>query len=284
MSPNSTSRTSIFRRGLVVLATAATLLAGGLVAAPAAQAALQLVDTSKRDGTVVTTRMNAGGALIEANMGTKKVNPVRFSYDVDLGWTGGKLRAFDGVVTLQQVGAKRVRTYPVTVDADGDRHQRISLPVTISPGAYRVGIEFAAAVERPDGTLNLHRVDVDNAKKILVQRQTRTTAKITNPKAADGRPSRITGQVQAIRVSRDGSFSWSTLRSGTVRLSFDSDGPYAGSKKPVHVRDLTIRRNGEFSTVVRARQGWWELGYAGANRLARDLIVLPQGDHSGCGC
>lgn len=280
MSPNSTSRTSIFRRGLVVLATAATLLAGGLVTAPAAQAALPLVDTSKRDGTVVTTRMFT--ATTDITAAGKKLEPVFLWYDVKLGWTGGKLRAFDGEVTLQRVGTSGVRRIPITLDADGYQKTRVTLPGTIAPGFYHVGIEFTAAVERPDGTLNLHRVDVDNVKKHSIRRQTQIQAEITNPEATDGRPSRITGQVKALRVGRDGSISWSTLRGGTVSLSYDPDGPLEYDKKTRHIRDLTIRRNGTFSTVVPAREGSWELRYGGNHWLDRGLSYVP--NRGGCGC
>lgn len=92
-----------------------------------------------RDGTVVTTRMHAFSSLIEASRTTGRVDPVTFTYGVDLGRTGGDLRAFDGVVTLQQAGATTVRRYPATVHAHGVRREQISLPATLPPGFYRVG-------------------------------------------------------------------------------------------------------------------------------------------------
>jgi hypothetical protein len=280
MSLPSTSRTSLFRRGLVALATATTLLAGGLVAAPAAQAALPLVDTSERDGTVVTTRMFTATTNISA-VG-KKLEPVFLWYDIKLGWTGGKFRAFDGEVTLQRVGASGVRRIPVTLDADGYQKKRITLPGTISPGFYHVGIEFTAAVERPDGKLNLHRVDVNSVKKHSIRRDTWIKAEITNPEATDGRASRITGSVRALRLSRDGNVSWSTLREGAVHLSYDPDGPWEDDKKVVYVRKLTIGPDGKFSTVVPAREGTWELRYRGSDWLHGSLTDVPNG--GGCGC
>ena len=280
MSLHSTSRTSSFRRGLVALAAGATLLAGGLVAAPAAQAALPLVDTSKRDGTVVTTRMSTDTTDISVVGNT--LEPVFLWYDVKLGWTGGTLRAFEGEVTLQRVGAPGVRRIPVTVDADGFQQRRITLPGTISPGFYRVGIEFTAAVERPDGTLNLHRIDLDDVKKHSIRRETGIRAEITNSEATDGRPSRITGSVRALGLSRDGDISWSTLRGGTVRLAYDPDGSLPGTEPSVHVRDLTIRPNGKFSTVVPAREGAWEIRYGGNHWLDRSFTSVP--DRGGCGC
>lgn len=218
MSLHSTSRTSSFRRGLVALAAGATLLAGGLVAAPAAQAALPLVDTSKRDGTVVTTRMSTDTTDISVVGNT--LEPVFLWYDVKLGWTGG--------------------------------------------------------------TLNLHRIDLDDVKKHSIRRETRIRAEITNPEATDGRPSRITGSVRALGLSRDGDISWSTLRGGTVRLAYDPDGSLPGTEPSVHVRDLTIRPNGKFSTVVPAREGAWEIRYGGNHWLDRSFTSVP--DRGGCGC
>lgn len=87
-----------------------------------------------RDGTVVTTRMHAFSSLIEASRTTGRVDPVTFTYGADLGRTGGDLRAFDGVVTLQQAGATTVRRYPATVHAHGVRREQISLPATL-PGS-----------------------------------------------------------------------------------------------------------------------------------------------------
>jgi hypothetical protein len=283
MSLHSTSRGSTLRQGLVVLATAATLLAGGLVAAPAAQAA-PVVDTSERAGTAVTTRMNAKGGLISGNPETDFVSPGSFRYWVDLGWTGGELDAFDGVVTLQRVGATQVRRFPVTLDAQGDRTRRIDLPATLTPGSYRVGIEFTATVQRPDGQLIAHEVDVNNAKTVPILAETRIEASITNPTDTDGRPSRIRGKVSAIHVGDNGDVTWERLRSGTVRLSFDPDGPYTGSEKPVHVRDVSIGSLGWFTTTVPARQGWWPLDYAGTDRNAGTVLNLRQGEHEGCGC
>ena len=284
MTLPSTSRTSIYRRGLVSLAAAATLLAGGLVAAPAAQAT-PLVDTSERDGTVVTTRMSANGAFVGANEETKKVNPVRFSYSVDLDWTGGTLRSVrrgDHAPADRCDARTRVPVHrehgrdPAPAGAAARVHRAGRLP-----RRYRVRRSGGAPRRDAQGS---PVADVDNARTVTVQRQTEIRAKLSNPDATDGRPSRITGRVQALQVSRDGSFSWTTLDRGTVALSFDPDGPYSGSEEPVHLRDLRIRPAGTFSTTVDARQGWWGLDYAGSNGLADTWRGLPQGDHSGCGC
>lgn len=283
MSLPSTSRTSLVRRGLVALATSATLLAGGLVAAPAAQA-IPLVDTDERDGTVVKTRMQAGGSLINGDTRTNELYPVVFRYKVDLSWTGGKLRAFDGVVTLQRVGGSHVRRYPVAVDRHGNAGDTVRLPGRINPGFYRVGIEFTAALQQPDGEVNRHRVDVNDAETVSIRRATQFKASITNPKATDGRPSRVSGKVRALGIAADGDLSWVTVHSGTVHLSYDPDGPWEYDKKNVYVRAMTIARDGTFSTVVPAKDRWWKLTYAGNDRFARNLSWLPQGDHEGCGC
>ena len=62
MSLHSTSRTSLFRRGLVAVATATTLLAGGLVVAPAAQASSPPVVT----GAISTQETDGRPARITA--------------------------------------------------------------------------------------------------------------------------------------------------------------------------------------------------------------------------
>jgi hypothetical protein len=266
----------------VALATAATLLAGGLVAAPAAQA-VPLVDTDERDGTVVTTRMQAAGDLIYGNTKSDTLYPVTFGYKVDLGWTGGTLRTFDGEVTLQKVGGTHVRRYPITVNAHGNTSDTVRLPGTINPGFYRVGIEFTAAVQRPDGQVNRHRVNVNNAETVSIRRQTEFRASIANPKATDGRPSRISGKVLALSINGD-NLTWTTVRSGIVHLSYDPDGPWASDKKNVYVRELRIARDGTFTTVVPAHDRWWKITYAGNDRFADVYTWLPQGDHEGCGC
>lgn len=283
MSLHSTSRSSIFGRVLVAVATAATLLAGGLVAAPAAQAT-PLVDTSERGGTVVTTRMQAKGSTITGNVETDKLYPAHVSYWVNLDWTGGELQAFDGVVTLQRAGARQVRTFPLTVGAAGDRSRRIELPGTITPGSYRVGIEFTATVERRDGQLVEHTVDVNNAKTVPVQRWSMIEASISNPTATDGRTSRIKGRVLVLGIADDGDLTWDPMQSGTVRLSYDPDGPWADGAREVFVRDLTVSAAGTFFTRVAARDRWWKLAYAGTSQYADSVKWLPQGDHSGCGC
>lgn len=284
MSLQSTSRSSTFRRGLVVLATAATLLAGGLVAAPAAQAT-PVVDTSERDGTVVTTRMQARGSVITGNTETDKLYPASFQYWVDLDWTGGELREFDGVVTLQRAGARQVRRFPVTLNTDGFRTSKITLPGTINPGSYRVGIEFTATVERPDGRLIVHTVDVNKAKIVPIRRWTMIEASITNPTATDGRTSRIRGKVLVLSIGDDGDLFWSTMRSGSVHLAYDPDGPWADEEFEVYVRKLDIgEAYGYFSTLVPARDRWWKVTYSGTDQFADSVKWLPQGDHSGCGC
>jgi hypothetical protein len=283
MSLPSTSRTSLFRRGLVALATAATILATGLVAAPAAQAALPLIDASERGGTVITTRMNAVGATISGNAATNKLDPVKFWYDLDLRWTGGELRSFDGVITLQGDGATHVRRFPLTLDADGDRFKTVRLPGRITPGTYHVGIEFTAALERPDGRLVLHNVDVDKAKKVLIRRDTRFRGEITNPTATDGRSSRITGQFQWLRIGSDGDLWWSPVRNTTVRLYHDVG--VHGSGNEVFVRTLTVGPGGNLSTVVPAREGAWILKYAGNGHAIPRHGWIAQGSMGGgCGC
>jgi hypothetical protein len=267
----------------VALATAATLLATGLVAAPAAQAG-PVVDTSEHDGTVITTRMNAKGTTIYGDVDTDEISRVRVRYWVDLEWTGGELQAFEGVVTLQRAGARQVRTYPVTLDTNGDRSKWIELPGTVTPGSYRMGIEFTAAVERPDGRVIEHTVDVNNGRTIPVRRQTMIQAVISNPTETDGRPSRISGRVRALSVADDGDVYWSTLTNGTVSLSYDPDGPWEDGESDVFVRNLTSGSQGWFQTGVLARDRWWYVTFAGSTQWAPDKLWLPQGDHSGCGC
>jgi hypothetical protein len=268
----------------VVFATAATLLAGGLVAAPAAQAT-PLVDTSERGGTVVTTRMQAKGSVITGNVKTDQLKPAYVSYWVNLDWTGGELQAFDGVVTLQRAGARQVRTFPLTLDADGDRSRRIRLPGTINPGSYRVGIEFTATVERPDGRLIVHTVDVNNSKTVPIRRWSMVEASISNPTATDGRASRIKGRVLVLGIADDGDLTWDRMQGGTVRLSYDPDGPWEDGARDVVVRNLSVSEaHGTFFTRVAARDRWWKLTYAGTRHYAGSTNWAPQGDHSGCGC
>ncbi|WP_423462758.1 hypothetical protein ACO229_21610 [Promicromonospora sp. MS192] len=274
-----------WRQGLTALVAAVVLLVTALVVAPAAQAALPLVDASERDGTVVTTRMTAAGATIAGNAATDRIEPVTFWYELDLRWTGGELRSFDGEVTLQGVGATHVRRYPVTLDADGDRFAKIRLPNRVTPGFYAVGIEYTAAVERPDGKLVLHHVEVDRAKKISVRRDVRFQGEITNPRATDGRPSRITGQFQWLRISGDGDLSWSPVRNTTVRLYRDPDGIFEDEREPVFVRTLTAGPGGNISTVVPAREGAWQLRYAGNDwTVPRYGVILQGRSGGGCGC
>ncbi|MFI8525252.1 hypothetical protein ACIGB8_12445 [Promicromonospora sukumoe] len=285
MSQHRTSRTALLRRGLVALATATTLLAGGLVVAPSAQA-VPVVDLDSRGGTVVKTRMDAWGSVIEGDVTTDKLSAAKVRYEIDLDWSGGKLSVsdFDGVVTLQRVGAKQVRQFPVTVDRDGKRSGTIKLPGTLTPGSYRVGIEFTARVKRPDGRSMWHRVDVNNAETVSVRRETVLDASITNPRATDGRSSRITGRVRALSVSADGDVYWSTLRSGTVQLSYYPGGLFRNEAEPVSVRPLTIDRHGKFTTVVPARDRIWVLDYAGTKQLNPDGRFVVQGPERSCGC
>ena len=267
MSLHSTSRTSILRRGLVALATATTLLATGLVVAPAAQAG-PIVDTSERGGTVITTRMNGKGATIYGDAETDEVSAAKVQYWVDLDWTGGDLQAFEGEITLQRAGARQVRRYPVTLDENGDRTQRIVLPGTVTPGSYRVGIEFTAEVARPDGEVVEHSVDVNNGRTVPVRVVSEVEGRITNPKATDGRPSRITGRVRVLSIDAEAR----------------PDGPWEDGKSDVFVRKLNIGPKGWFSTGVLARDRWWYVSYAGNTQFDDSKIWLPQGDHEGCGC
>lgn len=274
-----------WRRGLTALAAAAALLAATFVTAPTAQAALPLVDASERAGTVVTTRMTAAGATITGNAATDRLEPVEFWYELDLRWTGGELRSFDGEVTLQKAGSAHVRHYPVTLDADGDRYRTVRLPGRIAPGFYHVGVEYTAVVERPDGRLVPHHVDVDRAKKVSVRRDVRFQGEITHPRATDGRPSRITAQFQWLRISGDGDLSWSPARNTTVRLYHDPDGAFEDGREPVFLRTLTAGPGGNVSTVVPAREGAWELRYAGNDWTVPRHGVIHQGsDGGGCGC
>ena len=283
MSLHSTSRTSILRRGLVALATTTTLLATGLVVAPAAQAG-PIVDTSERGGTVITTRMNGKGATIRGDAETDEVSAAKVQYWVDLDWTGGDLQAFEGEITLQRAGARQVRRYPVTLDENGDRTQRIVLPGTVTPGSYRVGIEFTAEVERPDGEVVEHSVDVNNGRTVPVRRVYDVEGRITNPKATDGRPSRITGRVRVLSIADDGDVYWSSLQGGHVSVYYDPDGPWEDAKSDVFVRKLNIGPKGWFSTGVLARDRWWYVSYEGNTYYGDSKIWLPQGDHEGCGC
>jgi hypothetical protein len=284
MTQLSTSRTSILRRGLVAVAAAGFFVAG-LVVAPVAQAALPLVDASERDDTVITTRMNANGETITGSVTTNRLDPVDFVYQLDLRWTGGKLRAFDGVVTLQGVDATKVRRFPVTLDADGDSTEKVPLPGRITPGRYHVGIEYTAAVERPDGRLVLHHVDVDQAKKVSIRRDVHFEGEITHPTATDGRPSRITAQFESLHISRAGDLSWSPVRNTEVRLYHDPDGHLEFEEEPVFVRTLTVGPDGNISTVVPAREGAWELRYAGSDQAVRRHGAIEQGSGGGgCGC
>ncbi|MGI5188801.1 hypothetical protein ACQEVI_11750 [Promicromonospora sp. CA-289599] len=261
------------------------LFVAGLVVSPVAQAALPLVDASERHGTVITTRMNANGETITGNVAANRLDPVDFVYELDLHLTGGKLRAFDGVVTLQGVDATRVRRFPVTLNADGDRTEKVPLPGRITPGFYRVGIEYTAAVERPDGRLVLHHVDVDQAKKVSIRRDVHFQGEITHPTATDGRPSRITAQFESLRISRAGDLSWGPVRNAEVRLYHDPDGHLEFEEEPVFVRTLTVGPDGTISTVVPAREGSWELRYAGSDQTVRRHGAIPQGSGGGgCGC
>ncbi len=132
-------------------------------------------------------------------------------------------------------------------------------------------------------TLNRHRVNVNNAETVSIRRASQVQASITSPTATDGRPSRITGKVRGLRIGDDGDLSWRSLGSGTVYLSYDPNGPWEAGKN-VFVRELTIGSDGTFTTVVPAHQRWWKLTYPGSDRFVDNYTLVPQGDHSGCGC
>ncbi|PUB28866.1 hypothetical protein C8K30_103291 [Promicromonospora sp. AC04] len=284
MSLHSTSRTSVFRRGLVALAAATTLLAGGLVAAPAAQA-LPIVGTDRGDGTTLTARLFASGDIIRGDPNIPlDLQDVAFGYSIDLDAKGGRLQSVEVQVTLRKVGSTFVRRFPVRVNSDREERDHVYLPGTISPGYYWAGIEVSADVQRADGQVNHHKIDVDKGSSLSFKRWSKVDGSIRPRDAVDGRPARITATVRVLRVADDQSLSWRTVRSGTVLISFDADGPFSEKVKPEFVRRVDIPSDGQISTVVQSRKGWWKVTYPGTDRYAAYPEWIGQGVPEGCSC
>ncbi|MFC8796156.1 hypothetical protein ACFT2C_00340 [Promicromonospora sp. NPDC057138] len=282
MSLPSASRTSLFRRGLVALATATALLAGGLVTAPAVQA-LPIVGSDQGDGTTLTARLFASGGVIKGDPGFLDLQDVAFGYSVGLDTKGGELQSMTGQITLRKVGSTFVRRFPFRVNSDGVERDHVYLPGTIAPGYYWAGIEVSADVLRADGQVNHHEIDVDKGSSISFKRWTKIDASIRPRDAVDGEPARITATVRVLRVADDESLSWRTIRSGTALISFDPDGPFVDKAKREFVRRVEIS-DGLISTVVHARKGWWNVTYQGTDRYAAYVTSIPQGVPGGCGC
>jgi hypothetical protein len=281
MSLPSTSRTSLFRRGVVALAAAATLLAGGLVAAPAAQA-LPVVDSSTSRGTTVTTSMFASGSTVYGNVDEQKLHPARFGYTVAVKASGGRLASVEAEVTAQKIDREPVRKRTIVMTRTGS-HDAVSrgsvnFHGSIDPGTYYAGVEIFAVVRKADGTRVRHHIDVHNANTVQFRRGSWTTATISTD-ATDGRPARINATARVLRVDDDGSLSWLRLRSGNAILSFDPDGPY-GDERAVFVRDLKIGSDARISTVVDTRKGYWKVTYPGNSRFAPSTGWVPEL----CGC
>ncbi|MFD6446239.1 hypothetical protein ACFWEJ_14145 [Promicromonospora sp. NPDC060204] len=283
MSLHSTSRTSLFRRGLVALASATALLAGGLVVAPAAQAAsLPVVDVHKRQGTTVTTSMYASGSTIWGNSETEQVRPARFGYTVALKASGGTMLGSEVEVTLQKIDRQPVRKRTIVLKRTSStamiKRGAINFTGTIDPGTYRVGVEVFTVIRKADGTRVRHQIDVNEAQRVQFRRATMVHAGISTD-ATDGRPARINATAKVLRVADDGSVSWLRIRSGSAILSYDPDGPW-GEKRAVFVRDLKIGSDGRISTVVKARDGYWKVTYVGNSRFADGTGWIPEL----CGC
>ncbi|WP_369370421.1 hypothetical protein AB1046_16715 [Promicromonospora sp. Populi] len=283
MSLHTISRTSLFRRGLVAVATATTLLAAGLAAAPAQAAQpLPVVDVHTRQGTTVTTSMFAWGSSIHAD--GPDLNPANVKYSVALKASGGTMLGAEAEVTVQKIDRETVRKRTIEMERSATGFQSrgtLRFDGTIDPGTYRVGVEVFTVVLKPDGTRVRHLIDVDNAKTVQIRRATITEGTISTQKT-DGRPARINANARVLRVADDGSVSWLRIRSGAAILSFDPDGVY-GDKKAVFVRDLKIV-DGRISTVVESRKGYWKVTYPGTSRFADSVAWIGQGVPGGCGC
>jgi len=279
MSLHSTSRTSLFRRGLVALATTATLLAAGLVVAPAAQA-LPVVDSHTSRGTTVTTSMFASGSTIYGNVDEQILHPARFGYTVALKASGGTMLGAEVEVTLQKIDRQPVRKRTIEMKRTSSgmiSRGAINFTGTIAPGTYRVGVEVFTVVRKADGTRVRHLVDVNEAQRVQFRRAVRTDVSISTD-ATDGRPARINATAHVLRVADDGSISWLRLRSGNAILSYDPEGPYGDGA--VFVRDLKIGSDGRISTVVNTREGYWKVTYPGTSRFANSWSWIPEV----CGC
>ncbi|MFD7309133.1 hypothetical protein [Promicromonospora sp. NPDC059942] len=265
------------------------LLAGGLVVAPAAQAAsLPVVDVHKRQGTTVTTSMFARGATIDGSVSYPELNPAsaKFRYSVALKASGGTLLGAEAQVTLQKIDRQPVRRRTIELKRTSSTGMltrgSINFTGTIDPGTYRAGVEIFTVVRKPDGTRVRHHIDVNNANTVQFRRSTWTEGSIST-QATDGRPARINATTRVMRIADDGSMSWLRLRSGAAILSFDADGPY-GDKRATFVRDLRIGSDARISTVVTSRKGWWKVTYPGTSRFADSQAWIAQGVPGGCGC
>ncbi|MFI2361538.1 hypothetical protein [Promicromonospora sp. NPDC019610] len=286
MSLHSTSRSSLLRRGLVALASATALLAGGLVVAPAAQAKpLPVVDVHERQGTKVTTSMYASNALIYADVKRQELYPAEFRYSVGLKATGGTMLGAEVEVTLQKIDREPIRKRTVVMKRTSStsmfKRGVINFTGTIAPGTYRVGVEVFTVIRKADGTRVRHLIDVNEAQRVRFQRMTQVDGTISS-QATDGRPARINATAKVLRVADDGSVSWLRLRSTPAILSFDPDGPNE-PERPVFVRDLKFGSDGRLSTVVESRKGWWKVTYPGTSKYADTVGWIGQGD-VGCGC
>ena len=281
MSLPSTSRTSLFRRGVVALAAATTLLAGGLVAAPAAQA-LPVVDSSTSRGTTVTTSMFASGSEIWGNVEEQKLFPATFGYTVAVKASGGRLTRVEAEVTVQKIDREPVRRRTIVMNQTDSNNAvsrgRINFHGSIDPGTYYAGVEIFAVVRKADGTRVRHHIDVHNANTVQFRRAVDVDGTIST-EATDGRPARINATVKVLRIDDDGTLSWLRLRSGSAILSYDADG-YYGEKRPVFVRDLKIGSDARISTVVNTREGYWKVTYPGNSRFASSTGWIPET----CGC
>ncbi len=285
MSLPSTSRTSLFRRGLVAVATATTLLAAGLVVAPTAQAALPVVDSHTSHGTTVTTSMFASGSTIYGNVEEQKLFPARFGYTVALKASGGTMLGAEVEVTLQKIDREPVRQRTIEMKRTSTgmiSRGAINFTGTMAPGTYRVGVEVFTVVRKADGTRVRHLIDVNEAQRVQFRLFTDVDGSVSS-QATDGRPARINAVARVLRIDDDGSLSWLRIRSGAAVLSFDADGPY-GASRPVFVRDLKIGSDGRISTVVESRKGYWKVTYPGTSRFADSLAWIGQGMPDGCGC
>ncbi|MFD7309135.1 hypothetical protein [Promicromonospora sp. NPDC059942] len=285
MSLLNSSRTPLFRRGLVALATSAALLAGGLVVAPSAQSSsLPVVDVHKSQGTTVTTSMFASGSIITGDVEQQKLYPAKVGYSVSLAASGGTMLGAEVEVTVQKVNSRQVRKRTIEMKRTTTGFQsRGTLNfngAVILPGTYRVGVEVFTVVRKQDGTRVRHLVDVSNGKSVQLRRDTLTKGTIST-QATDGRSARINATTRVLTIDR-GTLAWGPNRFGTAVLSFDADGPYE-PKKPVFVRDLKIGSDGRISTVVESRKGWWKVTYQGTSSRGSSVAWIGQGD-VGCGC
>ncbi|MDR7383240.1 hypothetical protein [Promicromonospora iranensis] len=286
MSFPSAHRTTLFRRGLVALATSATLLAGGLVAAPSAQSSTPpVVDVHRSGGTTVTTSMSAWGSTVGGSVPEQELDPATVRYSVALDASGGTMLGARAEVTVKKISHRQVRVRTIEMERSStgfrSRGTLVFNGAVIHPGTYHVGVEVFTVVLKPDGTRVRHLVDVDQGSTVRIRRATQTDGAITT-QATDGRPARIDATVRQLTVG-GGVLAWDLVPRGTAHLSFDADGP-RGEKKAVFVRSLRIGSDARVSTVVESRKGWWKVTYPGTSRLANSVAWIGQGVPGGCGC